>query len=186
MQNTDIMGKILTPALPLLFLAPHHNNYEDDKTVYVENKYSISIPSFLAKTDDLNDEASLQYQHRLREFYVTVIDEPRKEFHEAIEEKELTGKYPKNIYGFSNQFIENFEHQVSVVSKTEITDTLVDYKPARILNASGKYHGIDAFYSLAFIQGKKRYYQVMAWTLSSEEYCYKGKMDSIRHSLKEL
>jgi hypothetical protein len=58
--------------------------------------------------------------------------------------------------------------------------------PARIVTINGTAEGLDAFYSIAFIQGKERYYQVMAWTLSSKEYENRDKMNKLMYSLKEL
>lgn len=159
---------------------------DKEQNITIGDKYSVSIPSFLTKVNNLNDDASLQYQHAWKEFYVIVIDETIEEMQKALEENQLTDTYNNDIKGYSDLLINGFEQTVSVNRKSEILDTLVNGMPARLLTINGRVEGIDAFYSIAFIQGKKRYYQIMAWTLSNKEYQYKDKMNRIMYSLKEL
>jgi hypothetical protein len=159
---------------------------DKEQNITIGDKYSISIPSFLTKVNNLNDDASLQYQHAWKEFYVIVIDETIEEMQKALEENQLTDTYNNDIKGYSDLLVNGFEQTVSVNRKSEILDTLVNGMPARLLTINGHVEGIDAFYSIAFIQGKKRYYQIMAWTLSNKEYQYKDKMNRIMYSLKEL
>ena len=159
---------------------------DKEQNITIGDKYSISIPSFLTKVNNLNDDASLQYQHAWKEFYVIVIDETIEEMQKALEENQLTDTYNNDIKGYSDLLVNGFEQTVSVNRKSEILDTLVNGMPARLLTINGRVEGIEAFYSIAFIQGKKRYYQIMAWTLSNKEYQYKDKMNRIMYSLKEL
>jgi len=159
---------------------------DKEQNITIGDKYSVSIPSFLTKVNNLNDDASLQYQHAWKEFYVIVIDETIEEMQKALEENQLTDTYNNDIKGYSDLLVNGFEQTVSVNRKSEILDTLVNGMPARLLTINGRVEGIDAFYSIAFIQGKKRYYQIMAWTLSNKEYQYKDKMNRIMYSLKEL
>ncbi len=160
----------------------------DDKqqTIVVEKKYSISIPAFLTKTTKLNDEASLQFQHPWKEFYVIVIDESKSEMQKALVDNNLTEMYSNDIKGYSELLLSGFNQKIVGAQKTKIVETFVNNMPARLLTISGKFEGIDAFYSLAFIEGKDRYYQIMAWTLLSKKNEYKDKMNQIMHSLKEL
>ena len=159
---------------------------DKEQNITIGDKYSVSIPSFLTKVNNLNDDASLHYQHAWKEFYVIVIDETIEEMQKALEENQLTDTYNNDIKGYSDLLVNGFEQTVSVNRKSEILDTLVNGMPARLLTINGRVEGIDAFYSIAFIQGKKRYYQIMAWTLSNKEYQYKDKMNRIMYSLKEL
>ena len=159
---------------------------DEQQTVTIENKYSVAIPSFLTKASGLNDDASLQYQNAWKEFYVIVIDESKAEMHKAFVDNNLTETYTNDIKGYSELLMNGFEKAISVSHKSEIIDTTINNMPARLLTVSGRTEGIDAYYSLAFIQGKERYYQIMAWTLSNKEYEYKDKMNRIMYSLKEL
>jgi hypothetical protein len=115
-----------------------------------------------------------------------VIDESKSEMQKALDDNNLAETYANDIKGYSDLLMNGFEQTISVSHKSEIIDTTINNMPARLLTVSGRVEGIDAYYSLAFIQGKERYYQIMAWTLSNKEYEYKDKMNRIMYSLKEL
>ena len=158
----------------------------DEQTVTVENRYSISVPSFLKEVDNLNEEASLQYQNAFREFYVIVIDEPKTEMLKALVDNNLTDTYSNDLKGYSDLLLNSLEKSITVSHKSKIINTTVNHLPARMGTISGKVDGIDIFYSFAYLQGKDRYYQIMAWTLSNKESQYREMMNRIRYSLKEL
>ena len=185
LKDRQTMKKITILLLTILSLNSCQSG-DEQQTVTIENKYSVAIPSFLTKASGLNDDASLQYQHAWKEFYVIVIDESKAEMHKAFVDNNLTETYTNDIKGYSELLMNGFENAISVSHKSEIIDTTINNMPARLLTVSGRIEGIDAYYSLAFIQGKERYYQIMAWTLSNKEYEYKDKMNRIMYSLKEL
>lgn len=185
LKEQTTMKKITILLLTILSLNSCQSG-DEQQTVTIENKYSVAIPSFLTKAKGLNDDASLQYQHAWKEFYVIVIDESKSEMQKALDDNNLSESYSNDIKGYSDLLMNGFEQTISVSNKSEILDTTINNMPARLVTVSGRVEGIDAFYSLAFIQGKDRYYQIMAWTLSSKEYEYKDKMNRIMYSLKEL
>ena len=159
---------------------------DEYQIVNIDDQYSLTIPSFLTKVNNLNDNASLQYQHGLKEFYVIVIDESKIELQNALEDYQLTEYFTNDVKGYSDLLLEGFEQTVSIKQKSTILDTLINGMPARLLTISGRIDGIDAYYSLAFIQGRHSYYQIMAWTLSSKEFEYKDKMNRIMYTFKEF
>lgn len=159
---------------------------EADQSVEVDKKYSLTIPSFLKEVDNLNEEASLQYQNLLRSFYVITIDETKNEMQKALVQGNLLDIYANDINGYSDLILSAFEHSVEISEKSEIIDTLVNNMPARLLTIEGRVENIDVFYSLGFIEGKTRYYQVLAWTVASKGNQYKDEMNRIMYSLKEL
>ncbi len=190
LETMDKFKRNTMKKIPILLLAILSLNScqsgDEQQSVTIENKYSVSIPSFLTMTRGLNENASLQYQHAWKEFYIIVIDESKSEVQKALDDNNLSESYTNDIKGYSDLLLNGFEKDISGSQKSPIIDTLINNMPARLLTVRGRVEGIDAFYSLAFIQGKERYYQIMAWTLSSKENEYKLKMDRIMHSLKEL
>jgi len=159
---------------------------DNTKTVVIEDRYSLTIPSFLTKVNNLNEDASLQYQHAWKEFYVIVIDELKTDFQVALDQNNLTETHSNDINSYSNLLLDNFEQVISVSNKSTIVDTTINNFPAKLLTINGRVEGIDAFYSLAFIESKKRYYQIMAWTLSSKKYEYDEKMRELIYTFREL
>lgn len=179
------MKKINSILIMILFFVSCQPT-ETEKIIKIDNKYSLMVPSFLTKVSNLNEDASLQYQHAWKEFYVIVIDESISDVQTALEENYLTSKYSNDINGYSSLLLNSFEQAISVSSKSHILDTLVNNMPAKLLTIKGRVEGIDAYYSLAFIKGQNKYYQIMGWTLANKEYQYRDKMEKMIYSFKEL
>ena len=156
------------------------------KTVTIEDRYSISVPSFLSEGSNLNPVASLQYQNVWKEFYVIVIDESKSELHEALSQTNRAEIYSNDLKGYSELLINGFEQGVSVIHKSEPIDTLINNMPAKLLTISGQVNGIDIFYSIAFIEGEHQYYQIMVWTLLEKKNQFEDLMSEVIHSLVEL
>jgi len=169
-----------------IFLLQSCNSGEEEQMISVGNKYSLSIPSFLTKVNNLNDDASLQYQHAWKEFYVIAIDESKDEMQNALIENNLTYTYKNNIEGYSKLIMDVFNDGLSNPYQSELIDTTINKMPAKLTTLSGTVEGIDVFYSIGIYEGKDSYYQVLAWTLKSKQYSYKTKMNKILYSLAEL
>lgn len=159
---------------------------DEEQLVTIGDKYSLSIPAFLTKVSNLNSDASLQYQHAWKEFYVIVIDETKEEMQQALVENDLTDYYENNIKGYSKLVINGFQERLNNPYQSDLVDTTVNNMPAKLTTLSGTVEGIDVFYSIGIYEGKDRYYQVLAWTLSRKKYSYKSKMEKILYSLKEI
>jgi len=169
-----------------IFLLQSCGSGDEEQFIIVGNKYSLSIPSFLTKVNNLNDDASLQYQHAWKEFYVIVIDESKEEMQDALIENDITDLYEINIEGYSRLILEGFKESLSNPYQSEIIDTTINKMPAKLTTLSGTVEGIDAFYSFGIYEGKDSYYQVLVWTLKSKKDNYKIKMNKILYSLAEL
>lgn len=159
---------------------------EKDNEIRIDEKYVITLPSFLTKGNDLNNEASLQYQNLMKEFYVIVIDESVKDFENALAVNNLSESIENNIEAYSDLVLKGFEATLRVKKKSKDNYTTINGMPARLLTINATIDGLDAYYSIAFIKGEKNYYQIMTWTLEKHEGQYKEKMDKILRSLKEL
>lgn len=179
------MRKTLLFILTILLLQSCSSS-DEEQLVTVGNKYSLSIPGFLTKVSNLNDDASLQYQHAWKEFYVIAIDEPKQEMQKALDENNLTNIYSNDIDGYSKLMLDVFKESLSSPYQSELIDTTINHMPARLTTLSGTVEGIDAFYSIGIYEGKENYYQVLSWTLSSKKYNYQNKMNKILYSLKEI
>ena len=159
---------------------------DEKQLITVGGMYSLSIPAFLSEGNNLNDDATLQYQHIWKEFYVIAIEESKDEMHKALVDNRLTDMYAANIDGYSKLILDDFKESLSDPYQTALIDATVNGMPARITTLEGRVDGIDAFYSLGLYEGEDRYFQVLAWTLSGKKYSYQPLMDEILYSLKEL
>ena len=172
--------------LLFLFMFVACLNNDKVQVVTIDNRYSLTIPAFLKEVSNLNEDASLQYQHAMKEFYVVVIDEPKAELQKALEDNGLNSLYSDDVDGFANLLIDGMDDAITITKKSDVIDTVVNSMPARMIQIHGEIEGINAFYSVAYIEGKETYYQVMTWTLASKEKKNREKMDKLLYTLKEL
>lgn len=180
------MKKSIILLLSVLFISSCQF-LKKEKVVTVEDKYSISLPGFLVEAGiTLNEEASLEYMNAFMEFYVMVIDEPKSSIEKVLIDYELADLYPNNLKGYSELILDGLKQAVIVSQESDVVDTVINGLPARLLTINGTVEGIDIFYSLAYIEGKERYYQIFTWTLSEKETEYRDKMSKILYSFKEL
>jgi len=152
------------------------------QTVNVK-RYRIDLPGFLTKTTGLNDAASLQYKNEPKEFYVLVIDEPRKTFEDILKENAIG--YEPNLEGYSNLLIESLEKGAAAKEKAVITDKKINGLNARVASVTGVVDGIAVFWKIAYVEGKNTYYQVLCWTLPQKQTEHEPLMDNIINSFKE-
>lgn len=152
------------------------------EVVKFQEKYSLTVPTFLTKVNNLNDDASLQYQHAFKEFYLIVIDEAKSEFENALDIYDLNGSYSQDLSGYSNLVLENF----SGYSKSDIQDVFINNLPAKTFTWEENIDGIDVYYAVAIVEGKENYYQIMTWTLANRKLRYKDRMNQILNSFNEL
>ena len=119
------MKKTLTFILTI-FLLQSCGSGEEEQIITVGNNYTLSIPSFLTKVNNLNDDASLQFQHAWKEFYVIAIDESKEELQKALIENDLIDLYENNIGGYSKLILDGFKESLSNPYQSEIIDTTIN------------------------------------------------------------
>lgn len=154
--------------------------------VVIENRYSMEVPETLVKATDLNKEASLQYQNIYLEFYVIVIDETKKEVIDAIVQNNLTADYTQDFNGYSKLILDNYTNSIKIKEKSDVTDFTVNGLKAKKMTIEGTYENIDAFFYLALIEGKDRFYQIMTWTLQTKKNDFSADMEKMINSFTEL
>lgn len=159
---------------------------DKEKLVTIQNKYTLSVPSILIESKDLNDEASLQYENQIKELYVMVIDEPKDELHKAITENSMQDTYSPDITGYTNLVLPDFIKSVPGAKPSDVKDTLINNMPAKVLTLKGVVNNIEVFYYIAIVEGKKEYYQVLSWTTAKQEKQYADIMKRTVLSLREL
>ncbi len=174
------MKKIIT----ILFLAVTVFACTSDKTetVNIKNQYSVELPSFLNKADNLHEDASLQYQNALREFYVVVIDEPKSEFEAAVEETEFTG----DLEGYTNILHTSLKQSLGEANFSNIQSVTINGLNARKFTFEGTLENLPVVYQAAYIEGESHFYQIVSWTLQENKAKYQGEMQKIIESFKEM
>ncbi len=159
---------------------------EGEQTITIENRYKLTMPSFLSKTEDLNEDASLQYQNLFKEFYLLVIDEPKSDLQGILDDYDLNDSYTNDLDGYSNLIIDGVLNNLIDPTKSDMVETHINGLPARVTTITGTIEGIDILYTYGIYEGKELYYQVISWTEIEKQSKYQPKMDAIVQSFKEL
>ncbi len=152
------------------------------QTIKIKKQYSVDLPSFLSEAENLNDEASLQYQNLLKEFYVLVIDEPKQAFANAIERQDINA----DLDGYSDVILKNLRASIQNGVFSEIENIKIGGLNARTFSVTGTVEGIEIYYEFAQIEGKKQFYQILIWTEPKRLDKHQTEMKKIINSFKEL
>ncbi|MFK7785848.1 MAG: hypothetical protein AB8B56_12065 [Crocinitomicaceae bacterium] len=157
--------------------------------VDIEGLYSMKVPKFMTVTDQLQEDASLQYNNPFKEKYVTVLDE---------EEGEITDFMTDyGVYDDSKSKLENYvdtrlsylkESGVSIINQTDLKSEMINGRKAYSTVIDGTVPGIpeDITYYFTYVEGKEHYYMISAWTLLSRKDEYTEEVKEMASSFKEL
>jgi len=152
------------------------------QTVKIKKQYSVALPTFLKKTEVLNDEASLQYQDTNKEFYVIVFDEPKIEAQQALKSLAL----PTDFTSYSDVVVKDIKASLQNADFSQIENSTINGLEARTFSVTGNFDAIPIYYQMAHLQSKNTFYQIMMWTTPSKKEKYRDEMNKIIASFKEL
>lgn len=162
---------------------------KDFQTVEINGDYKVKLPKFMNESNDLNDEASLQYASTDQKLYAIVIDEPYSDINDAY--KMMTGEDKDVEFGeFVDLYMSIYEEDPSIriEDKSEIETSRVNGAKCKMLTV-GSY--IDPlkfkiYYQFAFYEGKEKYYTLMIWTMDKEKEKHLKTIDQIVNSFEAL
>ena len=157
---------------------------EEFKTITIADKYSLDIPDSFEKVDNLNDDASLQYQNAFKEFYVIVMDEPKETFDTAVTTNDVD--MTPDLEGYYKSIQLNLKNAIKNIKIFNEKNTEINGRKAKIFSVTGNVEGYDIFYRYALVEGKKEYYQIMLWTEQKKGESYLETMNQSINSFKEL
>jgi hypothetical protein len=161
---------------------------KDFKTVKIKGKYQMSIPNYMKQTNQLNDEASLQYNNLFKETYVIVIDEDKEQFISAIKEAEMDDATISTIESYRNIQMELLTGNIDVSNENYSEKKTINGMNSEQVTFVGKISGVDdeIAYILTFIEGENDLYMIMDWTLNKYSKKYTNTFLKIADSFKEL
>ncbi|MFM2016756.1 MAG: hypothetical protein RL007_412 [Bacteroidota bacterium] len=188
MKKHILLSGLLLLLTVNLFAQNSNKDTTGSRIVDVKGRYQMTIPNYLTEGDDLNDEASLQYQNIYKEVYIIVIDESKQEFKDIFIE---LGEYDT-----SKSILENYSlSQIESINATMTTHTQgpkrsikTQSSEAIVYDVAGTQEGIDGEmgFTAAFVEGRLNLYMIMTWTFEKDKPKYQADMDAMIASFKEL
>ncbi|MGV7106626.1 hypothetical protein [Flavobacterium sp. U410] len=163
------MNKIPFFSLFLIVL----NSCQNTST-FTEHKtknFSIEIRSDLNETNDLNDDAVLQFKNEFEELYLIVLEETKTDvaqyFPEIIEENDPE----KRIELYADVLSENYEANFDLENYSGYIPKEINGSSAieMTFNAVESKNGLNVFYYVTFIETDTHFYQILTWTLFNKK-----------------
>lgn len=156
------------------------------ETVKINKLYSVNVPSYFNATNDLNDEASLQYENVDEEVYLIVLDENKKEFKDAVnellEDETVSDEELLDIYAYL-QFttFASDDDFSSYLQHLEINNL-----KARQLDVVNHLDEYDVSYKMACYEGKTNLYFLVTWTTLENKDRLNPDLQNIINSFREI
>jgi hypothetical protein len=172
----------LSITVVLLFISCQEK--EEFKTITIAEKYSMELPSSLTKSENLNDNASLQYQNTFKELYAIAIDETKEAVDPVLASDTTTAT--TNLDKYTQLLKSNFEKTLTNFKCTKIEKSQINGLDAQTYSINGTIDNVDVYYEVAFIEGRENYYQILVWTKLDQKEEYSKKMKDMVASFKEL
>ena len=146
----------------------------------------MELPKSMIKSKRLNDSASLQYENGAEELYVIVLDESKKSIHDVIASNGIQDLYSNDIEGYSKLIMDGLKTAIKKSKTTNLKKEIINSNKSITAELSATVDNLKVYYSLAYIEGKDTYYQIMSWTLSNKKELNKEKINKMIHSFKEI
>ena len=179
------IGQLLTSCLNANNNIPEELSIEEDfRSVDVNNQYSMSIPSYMTKTSQLNDVASLQYQNTYKEAYVVIIDELKEDVintFKALGDYDTLISMAKNYRNIQLNFL---SEGLNIIKQHNSKSLLINGLEAESVEIDAKLEGVvpEVTYFLTFIEGKENVYMSMAWTMKKQKKRYRPTFEKMIES----
>ncbi|MFD0860888.1 hypothetical protein ACFQ1M_01600 [Sungkyunkwania multivorans] len=159
---------------------------EDFRLAKVEDRYQMYLPKFMKSTNDLNEDASLQFKNELKETYTILIDETNEEAKAALQ---MLGSYKDSISMLENYIDfqkENLTQDVEVISLKEPLRKRIDGMPAMTFETTIAFEEIiyPVSYHVTVVEAKESLFMIMSWTLKSRKKKYFPYFEKASNSLE--
>lgn len=161
-------------AILTLFSACGSNLFQQEKLdlekdfqrASVESVYALKVPNYMSPTDDLSEEASLQYQNIIRDVYLMVIDENTAEFEDIFIELDMLDSNLTTLQNYADLQKMSIAETMNVTHESEMRPLNINGYEAVMVQVEGGVPEVntDVTYLLTVLQGKTNLYSILYWT----------------------
>ena len=152
------MKQLIFLSLIVLTFASCKYSYKSE-TINVNNQFTMSVPDYLKKCDDLKPGAEFQYKNRYRSTYALVFSD-------------------KKDKSFPEYYTEQITALKKAVDKPMVNDSVIINIPGATgvhTELAGKMQGEMIYYSVLTLETKDKYYQSCIWTRGEDRKLKYGK-----------
>lgn len=134
-------------------------------SVTVEDKFSISIPEYLSKTDSIDASALLQYKNEKEQMFVLVY--------------EITDTANLSLKDFFKKISDDFISRIGQATLVKYYPGQINNRNAFIGNIRGKVNETNAYYRMAVIESDKSFFEIIIGTNDNNKSQYDEDMNKI-------
>ena len=149
------------------------------KEMKVKSQYSINLPDYLTHSETiLNEESSLEYSNKKKQFYVMVIDENKSDLTKDGE--------PYTLKDYFENSTSNLAGGLMEVKTTPPEAIKINGLNGYKISIGGKNNKTPLVYKCEILESSKHFYQVYCWTIIDLLPKNEKDMNTILDSFKEL
>ena len=162
----------------ILFLITFTTNSfsQNFSTKNVGNCFSLEIPNYMAKSYELNDAATLQYNNTVKEAYVIVIEDSKDELNSL-----------SMIFQNPKEFLESFTKEYQVESKNRTISEITEFKsndnPHAQVEMSWNTENGDLYMLITTVETEAHFYKILCWTIFENKDLLRNDYLTISKSL---
>ena len=158
------------------------------ETVTVSGHYQMDVPDYMTESNELNSDASLQYENTSKETYVVVINEDKELLIELFNEIDGWDNDATPLENYAALQSEGMEMSLDLSDQSGPNDKKINGMPAKTYEYTGYAPDIpyEIFYYIAYIEGGRELYMVSAWCLAEDKDSYKDTFVKMVDTFKEL
>ncbi len=162
----------------VLFLTTFFSFAQEFETKIGGHEYTLEIPDYLKRTFDLNDVATLQYKNILKDVYLIVIEDDKKE----LESLEI--EFPN-----ATEFLLFFVKDYNAEAENRVQSEIVEFENNGINFSQVELSFTDVegdyFMLITAVETKTHFYKVMNWTKLAEKDIYYADFKRTAKSLQD-
>lgn len=182
--------QLLLAAMIFASCTPDNKSQEklspgDFAFIKINNEYGMNIPTYMKKSTNLNEEASMQFANIFKGAFMIVIDESKEEFINLYTD---LGEYNDSVSVVENYRdiqLKLLDENMEILWRSASRSATINQLDAELIQIDGRVDDIEhtISYTLGFIEGNEKMYMVMAWTLVERKQKYE---DTFNKSIKSF
>jgi hypothetical protein len=161
-----------------LFLVTFTSFAQQFETKIGGHEYTLEVPDYLKRTFDLNDVATLQCKNILKDVYLIVIEDDKKE----LESLEID--FPSTT-DFLNYFVKDYNTEAEDRTQSEVVEFENNGNNFSQVELTFKDEAGEYFMLITAVQTKTHFYKIMNWTKLVEKDIYYADFKRTAKSLQD-
>jgi len=140
--------------------------------------FYLSVPDYMTKTKNLNNDASLQYENTVKEAYVIVIEDSKEEL------KDL-GMVYQDSKEFYDDFVKTYTKAVQEAATTDSKTFTINgnsFTQGEITYVSDS---VKIYMLATVVETKTNFYKILCWTLKENKDKLKSDFIAIAKTLRD-